>query len=138
MWRIAFTYFGGMMITVLPVNVLSVYVFHDVDKDRVGHWNLAFVELCIEFGVFALVATGLFLFFVWFGRVLLRIPTIPSSYVLSFVMGVFVILAQYPIEFVGRIFLPSRQGTVLTLYLLLSPLLCAAVFLRDSSGVRAA
>jgi hypothetical protein len=115
-----------------PINFLSIYVFHDVDKDRIGQWNLAFLELCLEFGVFALVATGIFLLFLWLGRMVLRMSAISSNYLLAFLLGVFLILAQYPIEFLGRLFLPSRQDTVLISYLLLSPVLCSALFLRNS------
>jgi len=131
MWRIAYSFFGGLMITVLPVNFISVYLLHDVDKERVGQWNLAFFELCEEFLLFGLVVTGLFLFFLWCGRALLRIPT-SSNYVLAFFMGVLVIVVQYPVERAGRAFFQSRGDVVLNLYLLLSPLFCAVLFLIKS------
>ncbi len=120
-----------MLITVLPVNFISVYLLHDVDKERAGQWNLAFFELCEEFLIFSMVVTGLFLFFLWCGRVLLRIPP-SSNYVLAFSMGVLVILVQYPIELAGRAVLPSWEDVVVTLYLLVSPLLCAVFFLIRS------
>jgi hypothetical protein len=131
MWRIAYSFFGGLTITVLPVNFISVYFLHDVEKDRMGRWNLAFFELCEEFLLFGLVVTGLFLFFLWCGRALLRIPA-SSNYVLAFFMGVLVIIVQYPVERAGRAVLPSRVDVVLNLYLLLSPLLCAVLFLIKS------
>ena len=120
-----------MVAAVLPVNFISVYLLHDVDKERVGRWNLAFFELFEEFLLFSLVVTGLFLFFLWCGRALLRIPA-SSNYVLAFSMGVLVILLQYPIEVGGRAVLPAWEDVVLTLYLLLSPLICAVVFLIKS------
>jgi hypothetical protein len=131
MWRIAYSFFGGLMITVLPVNFISVYLLHDVDKDRMGRWNLAFLELCQEFLLFGLVVTGLFLFFLWCGRALLRIPA-SSNYVLAFFMGVLVIVVQYPVERAGRAVFQSRDDIVLNLYLLLSPLFCAVLFLLKS------
>ena len=69
-----------MLVAVLPVNAVSVYVLHDVDKDRVGRWNLAFLELCEEFLIFSALATGLFLLFLWAGRALLRKPLPPSYF----------------------------------------------------------
>jgi hypothetical protein len=131
MWRIAYRFFGGMMIAVLPVNFISVYLLHDVDKDMIGRLNLAFVDLCLEFVAFGWVATGLLLFFLWSGRAMFRIPA-SANYVLTFFMGVLVILAQYPVEVAGRVLFPSREDLVLTLYPVLSTLLCAIFLLIKS------
>ena len=120
-----------MMIAVIPVNFISVYLLHDVDKDLVGRWNLAFFELCEEFLFFGLIVTGLFLFSLWCGRALLRIPTSPN-YILAFFMGVLLILLQYPIEVAGRMVLPSSVDLVRGLYLLLRPMFCAVLFLIKS------
>jgi hypothetical protein len=131
MWRITNRFFGGMMIAVLIVNFISVYLLHDVDKDRVGRWNLAFFELCAEFLLFGLVVTALFLLFLWCGRALFRTPVSPN-YVLAFFMGVLVILLQYPVDLASRVLLPSRADLILTVYPLLSPLFCAGILLLKS------
>ena len=120
-----------MLVTVLPVNAISVYILHDVDKDRVGRWNLAFFELCEEFLIFSVLASGLFLLFLWGGRALLRKPLSPN-YVLAFWLGVAVILVQYPIELAGRALFPTLKDALLTFYPLLSPLFCAILFLLKS------
>ena len=36
MWRLISVFFVGMILAVVPLNVLSVYVFHDVDRIRSG------------------------------------------------------------------------------------------------------
>ena len=131
MWRIACRFLGGMLIAVLPVNFISVYLLHDVDKDRTDRWSLAFFELFEEFLLFSLVVTGLFLFFLWCGRALFRIPA-ALNYGLAFSLGVFVILVQYLIEWAGRAVLPAWGAVVLNLYIFLSPLLCAVLFLIRS------
>jgi hypothetical protein len=37
---------------------VSVYIFHDVDKDKIGHWNEAFAGLCAESVLFAVIVGG--------------------------------------------------------------------------------
>jgi hypothetical protein len=128
MWRVVSRFAAGLLATVLPVNAISVYILHDVDKDRVGRWNLAFFKLCEEFLIFSVLASVLFLLCLWVGRALLRKPLSPD-YVLAFWLGVAVILVQYPIELAARALLPSWKDTLLLLYPLLSPLFCAILFL---------
>jgi hypothetical protein len=132
MRRLASNFFGGMILTVLPVNAISVYLFHDVDPDRVGQLNRAFAELCLEFIGFILVVGGLFMFFTWIGRALLHLQAIPPHPKLGLILGVLAVLLQYPFELAGRLFFPGMQDIVLTVYLLLSPMLFAALLLRDN------
>jgi hypothetical protein len=94
MWRLAYSFIGAMTIAALPLNAISVYLFHDVDDDRVGQWNLAYLELCGEFLILAAVAGTLVFLLTWIGRILLRLQEIPPSPKLAFFLGVLLILAQ--------------------------------------------
>jgi len=38
----------GIFCTALFLDAISVYIFHDVDKNKIGHWNEAFADLSIE------------------------------------------------------------------------------------------
>jgi hypothetical protein len=136
MWRVAYRFFAGMMIAVLPINFIAVYLLHDVDQDQVGHLNLAFFGLFEEFAIFSLVVVGLLIFFLWCGRIILRMQVRANS-TLPLIMGALVIVVQYAIEIAGRLLLPSLPDTVRTLYLLLSPLFCA-VFLLKKSQIKTA
>lgn len=48
----------GIFGTALFAAALSVYMFHDVDHDKIGHWNEAFAGLCIESALFTLIVGG--------------------------------------------------------------------------------
>jgi hypothetical protein len=45
----------GIFCTALFVAAISVYIFHDVDHDKIGHWNEAFAGLCVESVSFTLI-----------------------------------------------------------------------------------
>lgn len=111
----------GMILTVLPLNAISVYLFHDVDPDSVGQWNKACVELGFEFLAFVLVVEALFVLFTWIGRMILRLPSLRPNRRLGLILGVSTILLQYPIHLAGRIFAPGQKDVVLLVYLILCP-----------------
>jgi hypothetical protein len=48
----------GIFCTALFGTAISVYLFHDVDKDKIGHWNEAFAGLCTESVLFTVVVGG--------------------------------------------------------------------------------
>jgi hypothetical protein len=48
----------GVFCTALFSAAISVYIFHDVDKDKIGHWNEAFAGLCAESVLFTVVVGG--------------------------------------------------------------------------------
>jgi hypothetical protein len=122
----------AMTITALPLNAISVYLFQDVDDDRVGQWNLAYLELCGEFLILAAVAGTLVWLLTWIGRIVFDLQRIPPSPRLAFFLGILLILVQYPIEFAARKYFPARKDIVLALYPLLSSIACAALLLRDN------
>jgi hypothetical protein len=68
-----------MTITTLSLNAFSVYLLHDVDADRVGQWNLAYLELTGEFLILAAVVGIFVLALTWFGGILLGLQGIPPS-----------------------------------------------------------
>ena len=115
-----------------PVAAISVYVFQDVDLDRVGQWNLAFSEPCGETTGFILICGGLVMFLVWLSRILFRLQSLPLNPKLGFGLGVAVILLQYPFEFACRKLFPNHGVLVAASYILFSSALCALLVLRDS------
>jgi hypothetical protein len=48
MLRAILLFMLGMFSTALLSAGVSVYIFHDVDRDMVGHLNEAFTGLCTE------------------------------------------------------------------------------------------
>ena len=48
MWRAIRLLMLGIFCTALFLDAISVYIFHDVDKNKIGHWNEAFADLSIE------------------------------------------------------------------------------------------
>jgi hypothetical protein len=59
-WRPTFAFLCGIALAALPLNTLSVYVFHDVDKDKIDKLNLAFSQLNAEMTMFAIIAACYF------------------------------------------------------------------------------
>jgi hypothetical protein len=60
MWRLTSRFFVGLFAAALFTNAAAVYLFHDVDADRVAKLNRAYAELALEFFVFALVLAIIF------------------------------------------------------------------------------
>ena len=58
MWRAILLFMLGILCAALLGAAVSVYLFHDVDRDQIGHWNEAFAGLCIEFVLFTLIVGG--------------------------------------------------------------------------------
>jgi hypothetical protein len=112
MWRVAYSFIGGMTITTLSVNAISVYLFHDVDDNRIGQWNLAFRELFGEFLILVAAISAFVLLLTWIGRILFHLKEIPPSPKLAFILGILLILLQYPIEFAARKYFPARRDIV--------------------------
>jgi hypothetical protein len=112
MWRVAYSFIGGMTITTLSVNAISVYLFHDVDDNRIGQWNLAFRELFGEFLILVAAISAFVLLLTWIGRILFYLKEIPPSPKLAFILGILLILLQYPIEFAARKYFPARRDIV--------------------------
>ncbi|PYV60238.1 MAG: hypothetical protein DMG95_14235 [Acidobacteria bacterium] len=139
MWRVTYSFLSGVLIAAMITNGVAVYLLHDVDADRIGKWNLAYWELSTEFFFFALIVLGVFLTVTWIGSLLLHVRHAPTSSKLPFVLGVGLILIQYPTEFaVRKLSAAHSADTFLLTYLLLSPVCCAAIILIDRYRTAAA
>ena len=58
MWRAILLLVLGVFCTALFSAAITVYMFHDVDKDMIRHWNEAFAGLCTESVLFTVVVGG--------------------------------------------------------------------------------
>ena len=133
MWRLASRLFLGIAVASILTNALAVYVLHDVDADRLENLNLAYRELMLEFLVFAIVFTATFLLFGWIVSLILRLRIVNSSSIFSFVLGMAVILIQYPAEYlVRKLNADHTSDRFLLGYLLLTPVCCVAIVFLDA------
>ena len=121
----------GIFCTALLIDAISVYVFHDVDQDQVGHWNTAFAGLCTESILFALIIGSSVWLLTLLGRRLIHLRDYSPRGALGFLLGVGVTIIQYPLEFVARLLLPKLAQSFLSLYIVGAVGLCTVVLLRD-------
>lgn len=122
----------GILVACLLTAAISVYVFHDVDKDKLGQPNETFVALCFEavlFGLLVCVPTWLLTFL---GRRLLHLTASSPRPILALLLGFIVTVFQYPWEFAGRKFFTSHAGSFLSSYIIIAIVVCTAVLLRDN------
>ena len=139
MWRLTSRFFIALFATALLTNAAAVYWLHDVDADRIGKWNLAFWELTLEFFVFSLVLTVSFFLQTWIGIMVFRLRQVALNFKLGLVLGIAVMLVQYPAEFTVRKLAPGHSADSFLLgYILLSPICCAAIVLLSAHRRRAA
>ena len=122
----------GMFCTALFTAAISVYVFHDVDKGEIGHWNRAFASLCAEFILFTLVIGGGVALLVFLVRALFQLQGYSPGPNLVLLLGVGVSVLQYPWEFIGRLLSPEFADFSLTLYMILAILVCTTMIVGDS------
>lgn len=132
MWRLARAFYFALLLTALFTNAVAVYLLHDVDADRIGQWNLAFRELAQESMYFSVFVAALFFLFTWAGKLLLRLPRVAENSKLAWSLGLGVVLLQYPSELAARKIAGQQADTLLLIYMLLSPICCAAIILRTS------
>jgi hypothetical protein len=131
MWRLTSRFFLGIFAAAIFTNAVAVYLFHDVDADRIGKLNLAYWELTLEFFAFGLVMAIIFLLLTWVGALVFRLRHVPPNPRLSFVLGIVVTVLQYPAEFAVRKLAGDSADAFLLGYLLLGPVCCAAVVLLN-------
>jgi hypothetical protein len=122
----------GTLCSALVSSALSVYVFHDVDKNMVGHWNEAFVGLCTESLLFALIVGGGVAFLTLMGRLLFKLKGYSSHAKLGFLLGVGVTVLQYPWDYFGRATVPGFADSLLGVYLIVAIVLCSVALIRDA------
>lgn len=122
----------GVLIAALVAGAVSVYLFHDVDKDQVGHWNEAFAGLCTESVLFtAIVGIGVAILTL-VARLLFRLGGYSPRAQLSFFLGVGVSALQYLWDFIGRWVFPKFEDASLYLYLLVAIVLSAVLLVGDT------
>jgi hypothetical protein len=122
----------GIFLTAVCIAFVSVYIFHDVDADKVGHLNEAFAGLCNEVVLLTLVIGGPVWVLTVFGRRLFRMRSASPRSKLALLLGIFVTILQYPWELAGRIFVPKFEDFMLSFYLIAAVVVCTAVLLRDN------
>jgi len=122
----------GVFCAALFGGAISVYIFHDVDKDAIGRWNEAFAGLCMEFVLFTLIIGAGVALLVFLGRTLFRLKGYSPRLKLVFPLGIGVSVLQYPWDFIGRALFPTLSDFFLALYLLVAIVVCAIVIVSDS------
>lgn len=122
----------GILCAALPLDAISVYIFHDVDHDKIGRWNEAFVGLSIEAAAFSLLISGGVLLLALLGRQLFHLRGCSPRPRIGLFLGIAVTVFQYPFDFAGRKLVPNSTESFLSLYLAAAIVLCTAVLLRDT------
>jgi hypothetical protein len=122
----------GLFCTALFSAAITVYIFHDVDKDKIGHWNEAFAGLCTESVLFAVVIGGGVALLTLLGRHIFHLKGYSPRAKLGLFLGIGVTVLQYPWDFVGRAAFPKLADSSLALYLIVAIVLCSIVIVRDN------
>jgi len=122
----------GIFCTALLSAAVSVYIFHDVDKDQIGHWNEVFAGLCVESILFTVVVGGGVALLTLLGRYLFHLKRYSPRSKLGLFLGICVTVLQYPWDFVGRAAFPKLADFSLSLYLIVIIFLCSIVIVRDN------
>lgn len=122
----------GILLTFLVVAVMSVYLFHDVDREMIGHLNEAFAGLCVEGILFTLIISAPVWLLTFLGRHLFHLTGYSPRARLGFLLGIGITAFQYPWELLARVVLPKLVDAALSSYLVISIILCTIVLLRDN------
>ena len=129
MWRLIFSFFRGICVSALVLSAASVYLFHDVDKQLIGKWDLAFRGLVEEVLIFAILVTLGTAVLTQIGRMVAGIrPAVPLTK-LGFIVGAAVGLVQYPFEFLVRKVAAEHYDFWIYTYIALSILVSSVVFI---------
>src|SRR5271167_3418117 len=100
MRRSIFLLMLGILCSALLCAAISVYLFHDVDKDKIGHWNEAFAGLCTESVLFTVVVGGGVALLTLLGQHLFHLKGYSPRSKLGVCLGTGVTVLQYPWDFV--------------------------------------
>ena len=122
----------GLFCTSLFLGGVSVYVFHDVDQDKIGHWNEAFADLSAEIAVFDLIVGGSVWALTLLGRRLFKLHGSSPRARLGLGLGIAVPILQYLFDFAGRAFIPNYADFALYFLLVAAIFLCTAALLFDT------
>jgi hypothetical protein len=132
MRRAILLFIFGILCAALLTAAVSVYVVHDVDKEQVGHWNEAFLSLCIEEVLFALIIGGGVAVLTLLGLRLFHLRTYSPRLKVVFILGVGISFIQYPWDFVSRVAIPKLADASLYAFLIVAIVLSSIVFIRDA------
>jgi hypothetical protein len=132
MRRAILLFMQGIFCTALLSDAVSVYIFHDVDKDNIGHWNEAFAGLWGESVLFTLVIGVGVAVLTWIARHLFHLTGYSPRARLSLFLGVGVSIIQYPWDIAGRAAFPKFADDFLLLYMIVAIILCSIALVRDS------
>jgi hypothetical protein len=114
---------------VLLLSAVSVYVFHDLDKQLIGKWDLAFRDLAGEVLVFALMVARGTAVLTQIGRMVAGLrPAVPTPK-LGLIAGASIGLVQYPFEFLLPNVADEQCDFWIYAYIVLSILASSAVFM---------
>jgi len=122
----------GIFSAALFISAISVYIFHDVDKEMIGHWNEAFAGLSIEFVLFTVIVGVGVALLTLLGRRLLKLKGYSPRSKLGFLLGIGVSALQYLWDFAGRAAFPTLADSSLFLYLIVAIVLSSVVIVRDN------
>ncbi|MGA3373016.1 MAG: hypothetical protein ABSC48_14765 [Terracidiphilus sp.] len=122
----------GVFSAALFSSAVSVYIFHDVDKDEIGHWNEAFAGLCAEFILFTVIVGGGVALLTSLGRRLFHLKGYSPRSELVFFLGIGAGVLQYPWDFIGRAAFPNLADFSLYLYLIFAIIFCSIIIVRDN------
>ena len=122
----------GILCTALFSAAISVYILHDVDQDKIGHWNEAFEGLCIESVLFTAIVSGGVGLLALLGRHLFHLQGYSPRAMLGLLLGIGVAVFQYPWEVAAKKELPNLVDPSRSLYLVVAIILCSIVIVRDN------
>jgi len=122
----------GIFCTALSTAAISVYLFHDVDRDEIGRWNEAFAGLCAESVLFTLAVCGGVAILTFAGRHFFHLKDCSPRAKLGLFLGIGVTILQYPWDFAGRTAFAKFADVSLSLYMTVAIALCSIVIVRDN------
>jgi hypothetical protein len=100
----------GIFFTALFLGAISVYVFHDVDPDKIGHFGEAFLGLALEAVVFSVIIGGA----VWplslLGRRLLKLRGSSPRAGIGLLLGMATAILAIALRLGRKKILPGPRG----------------------------
>jgi hypothetical protein len=136
MWRAILLFMLGVFCAALLTGAVSVYVFRDVDKELIGHWNEAFAAQCTEAVLFTLIVGCGVAVLTFLGRLVFHLSGCSPRLKLAFLLGVGIALLQYLLDFVSRAALPKLADASLSAYLIVAIALSSVIIIRDGHRQR--
>lgn len=122
----------GILCAATFIAAVSVYAYHDVDKEQIGHWNETFAAQCIEGVLFTVTVGGGVAVLTLLGRQLFHLSGCFPRLKVVFLLGVDVSLLQYPWDFISRAALPRLADAALSAYLVVAIVLSSIVLVCDA------